>query len=587
MTAKCRWERFRAGPSQEGGYVAVMTALLLIVLMGLAAFAVDVGRLYVVGQQEQNAADAAALAGVTSLPGNVVGAVTAAKKFSKINGFQDGVAATTVTAAQEGKATRLRVTVRRTVDNIFGPLLGVRQSTVSRTAVADFGGPLPMGSPCNEFGNDPEPGSNRGNACLNVSGQMWANVNSPGSDKANGDAYQSTKSCSSAVDGCTGSTNTDYATDGYFYTVSVKPGMTGSLTIQLFDPVFVDVGLTCDASTSQTTTHFGKTGSSSDPLSTGAVNYLVTAADAGTRYKPGASEPYCTGDNMYDSHNSQVMNTQFTVREPSPSLWNPVTFPQVAGCQKTYPGYSGNLFNVLDQYTSGTTKRSTYNKDSTGSTTSPTIVEGFRQWTTLCTISAPKVGDYVIQVKTNVGGSFDNANAGNRFAMRAYGSGNLDKNLVSISGREKMGIYSNKPGALTTFHLARVPSGAAGQMLNVRLFDVGDSNQAGTIKIIFPPDVDAVGGPFTGCQGAGPASGLLTGCGFPVKWLTNTNPPQSDHQGKWQTVSVSIPANYECTDSDPASCWVRLQYDYGSGAAPTDVTSWAGNIDGDPVRLLE
>ena len=65
--------------------------------MGLAAFAVDVGHWYVVGQQEQRAADAAALAGVTSLPGDKVAAFAAAQKYSKINGFQNGVNATTVT----------------------------------------------------------------------------------------------------------------------------------------------------------------------------------------------------------------------------------------------------------------------------------------------------------------------------------------------------------------------------------------------------------------------------------------------------------------------------------------------------------
>ena len=90
------------------------------------------------------------------------------------------------------------MTVTRTVDNIFGPLLGIPKTTISRTAVADFGGPVPMGSPCNEFGNDPEPESNQGVACTDVTGQMWANVNSPSSQKQNGDAYQSSKGCGKA-----------------------------------------------------------------------------------------------------------------------------------------------------------------------------------------------------------------------------------------------------------------------------------------------------------------------------------------------------------------------------------------------------
>ena len=272
------------------------------------------------------------------------------------------------------------------------------------------------------------------------------------------------------------------------------------------------------------------------------------------------------------------MNTQFTVRQPSPNLCNPSTFPlqDPANCQKTYPGYNGSLFNVLNKAST-----STYNKDSTGSSTPPTIVDGFRRWTTLCTIDNPVVGDYLVQVKTNVGSPYNSANASNHFSIRAFGANGAENNSLSISGRERMGMFSNKPGVLTEFHLARVPTGAAGQMLNVRLYDVGDSNQSGTINIIRPPD--ALGDPFTGCQGAGPASGTLSACSFPVIYSGGV----ASHNGKWQTVSVPIPANYSCIDSDPTACWVRLQYDYGTGSAPTDVTTWTAGLDGDPVRLVE
>jgi len=545
-TTQRRPARLLDARSREGGYVAVMTAMLMVVLMGLAAFAVDVGHWYLVGQEEQRAADAAAMAGVTYLPGDQASAFTTAQSYSRINGFQNGVKTATVTPAIDGRPTRLRVTVHQTVTNFFGSLLGVPTTTIGRTAVADFAGPVPMGSPCNEFGNDPDPDVNRGASCAGVLGQMWANVNSPGSAKANGDAYQSNTGCSSSVDGCTGTTNNDYAAEGYYYTVSVKAAMP-SLTIQLFDPVWVNTGLLCD-------TNFGSGGT----LATAARNDSIT--DESTRYAAGAAGVNCTGDNLYSG--SQVMNTQFTVRDPGTSPWDTATFPVHAGCQKTYPGYSGTLFNVLNK---GDAK---YNG---------VIVDGFRRWTTLCTIANPGVGDYLIQVKSNLGGATDNANAGNRFAIRAFGSGSNDKESLSIFGREKMGIYSNKPGATTEFHLARVPTVARGQILKVRLFDVGDSSTSGTIKIIYPPD--AVGGPFTGCVGSGPKTGSLTDCSFTVS--------TASFNGKWQSVSVPIPANYSCTDADNTKCWVRLQYVYGSGSAPTDVTAWTASIEGDPVRLVE
>ncbi|MHB8273826.1 MAG: hypothetical protein ACYDC9_03520, partial [Dermatophilaceae bacterium] len=144
----------------------------------------------------------------------------------------------------------------------------------------------------------------------------------------------------------------------------------------------------------------------------------------------------------------------------------------------------------------------------------------------------------------------------------------------------RMGMYTNKPGATNEFHLARVPTGAAGQMLRLSLFDVGDSNQAGTIYILPPV---ATGGFFDGCKGvlSTAAAVALSNCSFGV------TPTPSDHNGKWQTVTVPIPSSYSCVDSDPRACWVRLKYDYGSGSAPHDVTSWAASIDGDPVRLVE
>ncbi len=140
----------------ERGYVAALVALLLLTLIGVSAFAVDAGHWYLVGQQAQRAADAAALAGVSQLPGDRPAAYARAYEFSAGNGFKNGVADTSVTPSLDGAPTRLRVTVSRQVDNIFGPLLGVDSTTITKTAVADYAGPVPMGSPCNEFGDDPD-----------------------------------------------------------------------------------------------------------------------------------------------------------------------------------------------------------------------------------------------------------------------------------------------------------------------------------------------------------------------------------------------------------------------------------------------
>jgi len=195
-----------AGRLSEGGYVAILTILLFTTVFGLCAFAVDVGNWYYTGQRAQRAADAAALAGVPRLPGDPAGAFSEAQAYAKANGFDDASSTVAVDTSIDGQPTRLRVTTSMTVQNQFGSLFGLGHTRISRTAVADYAGPVPMGSPCNEFGNDPEATGFRGTTCTGVSGQFWASVNSPSSDKGNGDQYQSLN-CGSSVDGCSSGSN--------------------------------------------------------------------------------------------------------------------------------------------------------------------------------------------------------------------------------------------------------------------------------------------------------------------------------------------------------------------------------------------
>lgn len=528
----------------ERGYVAVTVGICLTVLLSFCAFAVDVGNWYYTAQRVQRAADSAALAGVTSLPNDPTTAFNTARTYATRNDFTTG-AKTTVTPSLDGRPTRLRVTIDTTVKNQFGWLMGVPETKISRTAVADYAGPVPMGSPCNEFGNDPEPGSYRGSTCDNAAGSLWANVNGYNADKQNGDSYQS-GGCNTSVtgrDGCTSSTNNEYDSNGYFYTVSVQQAGMSSLTIQLFDPVWTNTGLTC-------TDNLSGAKSARNP-------WVTTSSDANVRYDDGAGA-YCTGDNQYSG--SQVLNTRFTVRDPSGNTWDPLSYPVRAGCQKTYPGYRGTLYNVLNE---------------SSGPYDPDIAEGFRRWVTLCTINNPEKGDYLVQVQTsNYSGANSSADAGNRFAIRAYGD---DNNKISVSGRERMSIYSNKPGTTTEFYLARVPSGAAGQTLTVNLYDVGDSNKTGTIQLINPN-----GGTYSGCTGSGVTASISSTCSFSV-----TAGSPSVFNGRWQVVNIPIPSTYTCDDSDNTKCWVKLRYIYGSGSQPTDVTTWMANIQGDPVRLVE
>lgn len=70
----------------ENGQVLVLVALLMTVIMGFAAFAVDIGRVTVVKSKLQNAADAAALAGAAAYNDNPK---EIAKSYAMLNGIDE------------------------------------------------------------------------------------------------------------------------------------------------------------------------------------------------------------------------------------------------------------------------------------------------------------------------------------------------------------------------------------------------------------------------------------------------------------------------------------------------------------------
>jgi hypothetical protein len=526
----------------ESGYVAILTAVLLVPLIGMAAFAVDLGHWYVTARDVQRAADAAALGGVPHLPADPGKAFAAARALTADNGFADAGDVTVTTAVDE-MPSQLRVTVSKKVPSHFGALFGVSGNTITRTAVADYAGPVPLGSPCNFYGNAPDSSDTVvSDVCKDV-GQFWGNIGSPKATKVSGDAFQN-NACASGVDGCVTGKNVDYDPNGYFYSVTLTEDV-HNLVIEAFDPALVHVGDLCDKVT-------------------------LTGA-AGTRYEKGKNSAYCTGDVDFGLNGNDkaltartdgyagMVGTSYTVRDPGPNVWDPASFPARTDCEGTgtYPGFAvKNLSAAV--------------------TTDPYVAKVFRQWVPLCTIRYAPAGTYLVQMKTNEPG-FEAGNGHNRFALRAYSTTNAHaKDVIAISGYSKMAMYANLPGSETEFYLARVPSGAANHVLKVNLFDVGDSTKPGTIGIVAPPDSGVT---FSDCRSAG-----VNNASMPTCELHGVN---SKYNGKWQSITVPIPEDYTCDDLDPTACWVRLKYDYGSGSQPSDTTSWGASLEGAPVRLIE
>lgn len=67
MNAHVSFRHPGAGRRRQRGAVAIIAAIFLVAMLGIAAFAIDIGRWFVVKNELQNAADAAALAGAGRL----------------------------------------------------------------------------------------------------------------------------------------------------------------------------------------------------------------------------------------------------------------------------------------------------------------------------------------------------------------------------------------------------------------------------------------------------------------------------------------------------------------------------------------
>lgn len=215
--------RHKAATPAELGYTIIMTALLLIPLMAFTGFAVDTGAWYARGAHLQRAADAAALAGAARMPDFAV-AKTFAKDTATKNGFStlDNI---TVAVTQLGER-KIRVTiVDDDVERYFSSIF-LNNMTITRSAVAEFVRPVPLGSPENRFGNDPTlPGSPQPG--------LWGNIHGPQTENHKGDRYATGCRAANSKDYCNPYTNTEYR-GFYIYSVDV-PANTGPVNIQVYD----------------------------------------------------------------------------------------------------------------------------------------------------------------------------------------------------------------------------------------------------------------------------------------------------------------------------------------------------------------
>src|SRR5690606_33190611 len=111
-----------------------------------AGLAIDVANWWFTAQRVQRAADSAALAGVVHMPDDIDEARSTAADIATRNGYTHG-AGSTIVSEEADRPSQLRVTITTSTKNFFAGIVGLDSTTITRTAVADYTGSVPMGSP--------------------------------------------------------------------------------------------------------------------------------------------------------------------------------------------------------------------------------------------------------------------------------------------------------------------------------------------------------------------------------------------------------------------------------------------------------
>jgi len=125
----------------ERGISLVMASFLIVVLVGMVALTVDIGRLYLTRQFLVNSCDAAALAGGLELPDEAK-ATSEASECANANGMGQHQVSFPADGMTEDGATKIRVDGQKTVNYMFARVLGFHSRPVGAYAVVLRTGPV-------------------------------------------------------------------------------------------------------------------------------------------------------------------------------------------------------------------------------------------------------------------------------------------------------------------------------------------------------------------------------------------------------------------------------------------------------------
>lgn len=112
--------------SDEKGNTAVILCIAFTVLLGIAAYVIDIGIVYIERVKLSNALDAAVLAAAQELPNNRDKARLTAEEYLEKNGVEIEDANINISADNKS----IEVQGKKGVKHLFAPILGINNSTV-------------------------------------------------------------------------------------------------------------------------------------------------------------------------------------------------------------------------------------------------------------------------------------------------------------------------------------------------------------------------------------------------------------------------------------------------------------------------
>lgn len=473
----------RLGRSQEG-FSLPLVSVMLVVLLGLAAFATDLGWFYVNASRIQRAADAAALAGVIHMPQDFAQAEVDAKDLAGTNGYVDGVDDATVVVSQvPNEDFQLEVTITDVVPTFFLTVLGIDQVTISRTGRAEYVPPLPMGSPDNQFGNACDPNGKKkqcvGDERPNDQPNFWANIHGKYTNTVMGDAYSSYCANRNGSSNCT--QNEAWRSRGYLY--GIEKGQESGFSVWFLDMAHRNT------SGGVRTSDYLRTGDR------GCEDWGDNSPNCGQTVTARLYAPDATPLDVSDN----TLLCEYT--------WTPQ--PQVDANQPY-----------------------TYERPSCQAGTLST----FR-------VYGATDGIYVLQIQVQEPSKAKYSGL-NRYSLMVTGASGAPPSTTSarIYGLGDMSIYNNAAGTTTSFYLAEVDQGYRGKTFVVELYDPGESSQTGQLKVI-----DPTGAVFAQCRIykrnkiSDPWSSPVTAS----PCVESVTP--GEYNGKWIKFEMDLPTTYSCT----------------------------------------